>query len=158
VSHSTTGDNRPYERAEEIVLFQYFVEHGLPLPVSDFFHSLLFYYGVQLHHLNPNSILHISIFVHFYEAFLGIEPQFNLFCYLFNLKPQPNESSMYEVNGVGLKLRLGMEKSTSPTNSPLVYLGGGSCGSTLETIIPRFPKGPPGHSGSVMSGLWHAKT
>jgi hypothetical protein len=89
-----TGDNTPYERAEEIVLFQYFVKCGLALSTSDFFRGLLFHYGIQLHHLNPNSILHITIFVHFCEAFLGIEPHFNLFCYLFHLKPQPNKDKM----------------------------------------------------------------
>jgi hypothetical protein len=66
--HAATGDKRSYEEAEEIVLFYYFVEHGLALLTSNFFRSLLFYYGIQLHHLNPNSILHISIFVHFCEA------------------------------------------------------------------------------------------
>ena len=35
--------------------------------------------GVQVHHLTPNSIFHISIFVHLCEAFLGIEPHFDLF-------------------------------------------------------------------------------
>jgi hypothetical protein len=95
----TTGDKRPYERAEEIVLFQDFVEHGLALSTSDFFRGLLFHYGIQLYHLNPNLILHIVIFVHFCEAFLGIEPHFDLFCYLFHLKPQPNKDKMYEVSG-----------------------------------------------------------
>jgi hypothetical protein len=61
----STGDKRPYERAEEIIMFQYFVECGLALPASDFFHGLLFYYSIQLHHLNPNSILHIpSLFIY----------------------------------------------------------------------------------------------
>jgi hypothetical protein len=54
--------------------------NGLALQTSDFLHGLLFHYGIQLHHLNPNWILHIAIFVHFCEAFLGIEPHFNLFC------------------------------------------------------------------------------
>jgi hypothetical protein len=49
-----TSDKRLYEKAEEILLFQYFVERGLALPTSDFFHGLLFHYGIQLHHLNPN--------------------------------------------------------------------------------------------------------
>ena len=35
--------------------------------------------GVQVHHLTPNLIIHISIFVHLCEAFLGIEPHFDLF-------------------------------------------------------------------------------
>jgi hypothetical protein len=38
-------------------------------------------------HLNPNSVLHIAIFVHLCEAFLGIELHFDLFYYLFHLKP-----------------------------------------------------------------------
>ena len=29
--------------------------------------------GFQVHHLTPNSTLHISIFVHLCEAFLGID-------------------------------------------------------------------------------------
>jgi uncharacterized membrane protein YjjP (DUF1212 family) len=34
---------------------------------------------IQIHHLNPNSIAHVAIFVHLCEAFLGIEPNFALF-------------------------------------------------------------------------------
>jgi hypothetical protein len=78
--HAATGDRRPYEGTDELVLFQYFVERGLALPTYDFFHGLLFYYRIQLHHRNPNSILHIAIFVQFCEVFLGIEPHFDLFC------------------------------------------------------------------------------
>ena len=40
--------------------------------------------------LDPNSFVHISIFVHLREAFLGIEPHFELFHFLFHLKLQPN--------------------------------------------------------------------
>jgi hypothetical protein len=81
-----TRDKWPYEEADEIVLFQHFVEHGLALPMTNFFRGLLFHWGFQLRHLNPNSILHIAIFVHFYEAFVGIEPHLNLFYYLFHMR------------------------------------------------------------------------
>ena len=63
--------------------------------------------GVQVHHLTPNSILHISIFVHLCEAFLGIEPQFDLFQYFFHLKPHPNEAKVDVVGGAGLQFRQG---------------------------------------------------
>jgi hypothetical protein len=106
----TERDVRPFEHTKEIVLFQHFIEHGLGLPTSNFFCGLLFHYGIELHHLNPNSILHIAIFVHFCEAFLGLEPHFNLFCYLFHLKPQPSEQNIAEVGGAGLQLRQGMDK------------------------------------------------
>ncbi|KAK1651692.1 hypothetical protein QYE76_069497 [Lolium multiflorum] len=43
-----------------------FVDHlirGLSTPIHDFLRGLLFVYGIQLHQLTPNSILHISIFI-----------------------------------------------------------------------------------------------
>jgi hypothetical protein len=44
---------------------------GLVLSLSSFF-TLLEYYGLQLHHLSPNSITLVAIFVHFYEMFVGV--------------------------------------------------------------------------------------
>ncbi|KAK1604144.1 hypothetical protein QYE76_027817 [Lolium multiflorum] len=43
-----------------------FIDHlirGLSAPIHPFLRGLLFVYGLQLHHLTPNSILHISIFI-----------------------------------------------------------------------------------------------
>ena len=84
------GEDRPYENTGEIVAFAPYFEWGLGLPCSNFFFGLLHYYRIQLHHLTPNSFVHISIFVHLCEAFLGIEPYFELFRFLFHLKPQPD--------------------------------------------------------------------
>ena len=50
------------------------------MPVSSFMEGLLYYYKIQLHHLTPNSVLHISVFVHFCEAFLGIRAPQYWFC------------------------------------------------------------------------------
>ena len=63
----------------ETIMFRDFVERGLTLPVLEFFYRLLQLWGIQLHHLTPQSILHLSIFTHFCEAFLGILPHFHLF-------------------------------------------------------------------------------
>src|SRR6185312_8956803 len=73
------GEDYPMEGTLETVVFRDFVEHGLALPVSEFFYALLQFWGIQLHHLTPQSILHLSIFTHFSEAFLGILPHFHLF-------------------------------------------------------------------------------
>ena len=54
-----------------------------------------------MHHLTHNFILHILIFVHLCEAFLEIEPHFDLFQYVFHLKLQPNESEIDVVGGAG---------------------------------------------------------
>jgi hypothetical protein len=56
-----------------------FVERGLALPASDFFKGLLKYYGIEYLNLNPNGIFHVSVFVHFREAFVEIKPHWVLF-------------------------------------------------------------------------------
>jgi hypothetical protein len=58
---------------DEIPMFVRFVERGLALPASNFFKGMLRYYGIEYLNLNPNGIFHTSIFVHFYEAFMGIK-------------------------------------------------------------------------------------
>ncbi|KAK1681239.1 hypothetical protein QYE76_042087 [Lolium multiflorum] len=58
-----------------------FVDHlirGLSAPIHPFLRGLLYVYGLQLHHLTPNSILHISIFITLCEAFLGVQPNWAL--------------------------------------------------------------------------------
>ena len=91
------GHGRPFEKTSEIVLFKAFVEHGLAIPVCDFLRGLLFFWGVQLYHLTPDSILHIAIFVQLCEAFLGIHPHFDLFKSLFSLNLYPNHRNIARV-------------------------------------------------------------
>jgi hypothetical protein len=55
-------------------MFLAFLLRGLSFPAHKFPRGLLFVYGVQLHQLTPNSILHIACFVTLCESFLGIEP------------------------------------------------------------------------------------
>jgi hypothetical protein len=56
------------------VMFLAFLLRGLSFPAHEFLHGLLFVYGMQLHQLTPNSILHIACFITLCESFLGIEP------------------------------------------------------------------------------------
>ena len=70
--------------------------------------GLLFFWGIQLHHLTPDSILHIAIFVQLCEAFLGIHPHFDLFKSLFSLSPYPNLRNIAGVGGADLQFRPGM--------------------------------------------------
>jgi hypothetical protein len=95
----------PMENVDEIISFYHFAEWGLALPTCSFFRGLLYFYGLELHHLNPNSICHIAIFIHFCEALLGIEPHWDLFRYLFRVKPQPTSKNPSIVGGTGIQLR-----------------------------------------------------
>jgi hypothetical protein len=56
------------------VIFLAFMLRGLSLPLHPFLRGVLFAYGIQLHDLNPNTILHITCFITLCECFLGIKP------------------------------------------------------------------------------------
>jgi hypothetical protein len=60
------------------VLFFAFLLRGFSFPPHPFLRGLLFAYGIQLHDLNPNTILHIACFITLCECFLGIEPHWAL--------------------------------------------------------------------------------
>nr|AAM22010.1 Putative retrotransposon protein [Oryza sativa Japonica Group]AAP52686.1 retrotransposon protein, putative, Ty3-gypsy subclass [Oryza sativa Japonica Group] len=99
------GEAFPTPDTHEAVVFSHFFYGGFALPTSKFFRGILSFYGISLHHLNPNSIVHIANFVHVCEAFLGIKPHFALFRRIFFLKPQPNKSKPCVVGGAGFQLR-----------------------------------------------------
>lgn len=83
---SAEGEEFPSENTAEITVFRSFYECGFGVPTSDFFRRLIAFYGVELQQLTPISILHISIFVHLCEAYLGIDPHWGLFRHFFRLK------------------------------------------------------------------------
>jgi len=89
------------------VVFASFLLRGFGVPAHPFLRGLLHFYGISLCALNPNSILHIAIFINLCEAYLGIEPHFNLFRYLFVLKPHPTTERPHVVGGAGFQLREG---------------------------------------------------
>ena len=68
----------PTEDRTETVVFRSFYEKGFALPAGAFFRRFLFFYGLEVTHLNPNSIAQIAIFIHLCEAFLGTAPHFNM--------------------------------------------------------------------------------
>nr|AAU10735.1 putative polyprotein [Oryza sativa Japonica Group] len=99
------GEAFPSPDTHEVAVFSHFFYGGFALPTSKFFRGILSFYGISLHHLNPNSIVHIANFIHVCEAFLGIKPHFALFRRIFFLKPQPNKSKPCVVGGAGFQLR-----------------------------------------------------
>ena len=81
------GEPFPTPDSNELVVFEAYFIRGFGIPVHPFLQKLLGYYGINLCHLHPNSILHISLFINLCRAFIGIAPYFNLFRYRFYLKP-----------------------------------------------------------------------
>jgi hypothetical protein len=111
------GVTIPTEDTHESVVYVLFLIRGLALPVSPFFCGLLDFYELNLMHLNPNSILQISIFVHLCEAFLGILPHFGLWKYLYHCRPRMAGGQHQLVGGASLKL--GRGRKTEYLDIPL---------------------------------------
>jgi hypothetical protein len=55
------GEDLPTPNTNETVMFSSFFQCGFGLPAYDFFRRLLDHYQIELVHLNPNSILQISL-------------------------------------------------------------------------------------------------
>jgi hypothetical protein len=101
---TATCDPYPTEKnPNEIPMFARLVERGLALPTIEFFKGMLRYYGIAYLNLNPNGIFHVSVFVHFCEAFMGIKPHWILFRKFFRLKPQPSTNDPRVVGGAGCR-------------------------------------------------------
>ncbi|KAK1661141.1 hypothetical protein QYE76_049300 [Lolium multiflorum] len=85
-----------------------FVDHlirGLSAPIHPFLRGLLFVYGLQLHHLTPNSILHISIFITLCESFLGVQPNWALWKRIFFCRRNGSPNVAYNIGGVVICVR-----------------------------------------------------
>jgi hypothetical protein len=87
------------------VMFLAFLLCGLSFPAHEFIRGLLFVYGVQLHQLTPNSILHIACFITLSESFLGIEPHWILWKFLFRLCPSVALPKKLELGGAVVSVR-----------------------------------------------------
>ncbi|KAK1698549.1 hypothetical protein QYE76_015246 [Lolium multiflorum] len=95
--------SRPKPPKGFTVMFTFFL--GLSLPAHEFLCSLLFFYGIQLWQLTPNSILHISIFITVCESFLGIDPHWGLWRKIFYVKRHNDNNGPPVVGGVGFVVR-----------------------------------------------------
>lgn len=51
-----------------------FYKRGFGFPLHPFVWGLLFSYGLEIHNLHPNSMLHMACFITLCKAFLGINP------------------------------------------------------------------------------------
>ena len=103
----------PFKETEEITVFRSFYECSFGIPTSDFFRGLLNFYKIELCHLTPNSILHISIFIHLCETYLGIDPHFHL----FRLKTIPDDHNPKVVGGASFQFRQGAKNKYIPYNT-----------------------------------------
>ena len=82
------GKDAPSPPDGYVISFVPFHERRLAMPPHRFLRGLLHYYKIELHHLNPNGVQHISAFVALCEGFLGVEPHFELWKFFFSIDLQ----------------------------------------------------------------------
>jgi hypothetical protein len=87
------------------IMFLSFLLHGLSLPAHEFLCGLLFVYGMQLYQLTLNSILHIACFITLFKSFLGIDPHWVLWRFLFHLRPNVALNKKPELGGAIVSVR-----------------------------------------------------
>ncbi|KAE8792796.1 hypothetical protein D1007_32666 [Hordeum vulgare] len=66
--------------------FLHSIYTGLVPPFSRFFTAVLDHYGIQALHLQPNSMLLLSVFAFYYEASVGMQTSFALLRHFFSLR------------------------------------------------------------------------
>jgi hypothetical protein len=76
----------PAPNSTEIMMLKSHVERGLSMPPSSFFTNLLKFYGLQLHHIAPNSFMSVAGYAALCEGYLGIHPRVDLFQLFFSVR------------------------------------------------------------------------
>ena len=102
---SAEGHHVPAPDGDERVILVSHLLRGLSLPPSEFFVSVLDYYGLQPHNLGPSSILYLAGFQALFEGYLGIAPSLEFFKYCFHCKRQTEDKELLVVGTVSLNLR-----------------------------------------------------
>jgi hypothetical protein len=98
----------PMPAEGDVVSFTAFFDRGFSVPSHQFLHLLLRYYGLELHHLTPSGLLHITAFVTLCEAYLGIDPDLDLLKYFFRVQhPQDPEVELTTSRGTVIHVKLG---------------------------------------------------
>ena len=126
------------------------------MPAGAFFRGLLFFYGLELTHLKPNSIAQIVIIVHLCEGFLGIAAHFNLCRALYHLKGHPSNNRRKVVGGATFSLRQG--RSYPDLNLHDSNKGRTRSGSWCRTRPPTFQSGLAACQSTARAGrsCWEA--
>ena len=145
-----------------VVCFLSFLDRGFGTSASRLIRAILHFYEVELHNLNPNSMMQAAVFATVCEGFLGVPPHWNLWLHLFkadmSARYEGGEKIPLRVGGCTLQLRQARSHqyiwSTMPLSnrgwqSGWFYLrndGGllpGYTGKTVTECPPKWAWGAP---------------
>jgi hypothetical protein len=121
-----------------VVSVMAFYEWGFGMPPRPFLHSLLRFYDLELHYLTPSRVLHITVFVTLCEAYLGVDPDLDLWKYFFRVcRSQDPEAELTISGGAVIHARLGHGVDLYvEIPMPRLMKGCRKNGSSRRTMIP----------------------
>jgi len=79
----SANDREPNPPPGYVVCFLSFLDRGFGVPAGRLIRAILHHYEVELHNLNPNSVMQAAVFTTVCEGFLGVPVNWNLWLYLF---------------------------------------------------------------------------
>jgi hypothetical protein len=91
-----------------------FHERGFSVPAGRFIRGVLFTYGLQLQHLNSNSIQQMAAFEAMCEGFLGIGAHWHLFQYFFRFTCLRKGSRAVTIGCANLRMKQGRDDDYIP--------------------------------------------
>jgi hypothetical protein len=103
---------RPHSRY--VVSFVVYHERGFFLPAGRFIRGVLFMYGLQLQHLNRNSIQQMAAFEVMSEGFLGIGAHWHLFQYFFRFTCLRDGPRAATIGCANLRMKQGRDHDYIP--------------------------------------------
>jgi Putative gypsy type transposon len=81
--HSCYGQAFPTADTNVLIAFVAHVQCGFGVHPSKFFERICQFYDIESCHLKPNAVTALSVFTILCEAFLGIEPNLNVWRFLY---------------------------------------------------------------------------
>ncbi|KAL6644063.1 hypothetical protein ACP70R_018829 [Stipagrostis hirtigluma subsp. patula] len=82
----SAGEAVPAPPQGYVVSFARFHERGLAMPPHPFLLRVPHRYGVALHHLTPNGLQQMTIFIAVCEGYLGISPSLDVWMHFFDVE------------------------------------------------------------------------
>jgi hypothetical protein len=117
-----------------------FYERGFGLPLHRFLCSLLWSYGLELHHLTPSGIRHMAAFTILCEAYNAIKPPLNPRSHFFWARRRHDSGEgAVSVGSVDISVHSG-PGADSPFHSLTLHSGGRKLGSCKRMkLMHHYP-------------------
>jgi hypothetical protein len=110
------GESVPRPPSGYMVSFMTFHERGFSVPTDRFIRGALFAYGLQLQHLNPNSIQQMATFEAMCKGYLGIGTHWPLFQYFFRFTYLRDGSRAATIDCANLRMKQGRDNDYIPVS------------------------------------------